>query len=314
VVCGTVSPVGRGKRLTPSPATDLNMKYFPWFLVATALAFPLYGQQTLQFKLVGLTLEQQEILGHMSIVYLDDGQGGQAKAIRIEGVNVQVVNGAGSTETSNGLGNVIVGYQELGNEVEADVRTGSHYLVVGRRHSYSEFGGVLVGESNSSFGSYGSVSGGRRNRAIGPWTSVVGGGHNLATSQGAVVVGGDFNWSAADSTVVVGGSGNQAAPAGSGGAGNKSVVLGGFNNSSLGQGSVIVGGRYNQTTANYSAILAGTNNICMGDAGGGGSYCAIVGGEGNTTATTTAATVSGGLNRSASGPHDWVAGGLFQDQ
>jgi len=290
------------------------MKQLTWILLVSALAYPLLAQQPLKIHRVGLSAEQAEILSHMSIVYLDDGQGGQTKTVRVEGVNLQVVNGMGTTESANGLGNVIIGYQELGNEAEADVRSGSHYMVVGRRHSYTEFGGILAGESNASFGSYGSVPGGRRNRAIGPWTSVLGGGHNRATVQGAVVVGGNFNWSGSDSTVVVGGSGNQAAPAGSGGAGNKAVVVGGFNNSSKGQGSVVVGGRYNETTANYSAILAGTNNTCLGDPGGGGSFCAIVGGENNSTAMTTAATVSGGLSRSAVGAHDWVAGGLVQDQ
>ena len=59
-----------------------------------------------------LTPEQAEILGHISIVYLDDGQGGQAKTIRLTGVNVQVVNGLDDTTATNGLGNLIVGYHE----------------------------------------------------------------------------------------------------------------------------------------------------------------------------------------------------------
>lgn len=261
----------------------------------------------------GLTPEQAEILSHMSIVYLDDGQGGQSKTIRMTGVNVQVVNGAGATETTNGLGNLVVGYQELGNEVADDIRTGSHYIVTGRRNSYTGFGGFLGGESNTSSGAYGSVTGGRRNEASGPWSSVNGGGHNRAGATNSVVCGGSFNYSGSDSTVVVGGEGNQALPAGGGGAGNKAVVVGGYDNRSMGQGSVVVGGRYNETTANYSAMLAGASNSCVGDPQGGGSYCAIVGGEGNSTSNVTAATISGGQARSASGPHDWVAGSLFED-
>ena len=76
---------------------------------------------------------------------------------------------------------------------------------------------------------------------------------------------------------------------------------------------MVVGGQYNKTTANYSAIVAGTSNECLGDSSGGGSFCCIVGGDNNSTATTTAATVGGGANRSATGPDDWVAGGLFED-
>jgi hypothetical protein len=281
-------------------------------LVGVALLGVARAQQPQQF--LRITPEQSEILSHMSIVYLDDGQGGQVKTIRFTGANVQVVNGLGSTESTNGVGNLIVGYQELGNEVDPDDRRGSHYVVVGRRHNYTGFGGVVVGESNRSYAAYASISGGRRNEADGAWSSVAGGGFNRASAGQSVVVGGAYNWSGSDSTVVVGGEGNWAIPAGGGGAGNKAVVVGGYDNRSKGQGSVIVGGRYNETTANYSAMLAGANNTCVGDASGGGSYCAIVGGENNSTANVTAATVSGGLGRSAIGDDDWVAGSLFEDQ
>ena len=44
-----------------------------------------------------LTPEQAEILSHLSIVYLDDGQGSTTKTIRISDVNVQIVNGLGVT-------------------------------------------------------------------------------------------------------------------------------------------------------------------------------------------------------------------------
>ena len=260
-----------------------------------------------------LTAEQAEILGHMHIVYLDDGRGGFTKTIRISGVNVQVVNGVGATESSNGLGNLIVGYQELGNERESDDRTGSHYVVVGQKNNYTRFGGIVSGHSNVASGNFASTLCGRRNKADGSWSTILGGGFNLTSGDQSTVCGGDFNWSGSGSTVVVGGAGNHAIAAGNGGAGNQAVVVGGYDNRSKGQGSVIVGGRYNETTANYSAILAGASNICFGDSNGGGSYCAVVGGEGNTTATTTAATVGGGRNRSANGLDDWVAGSLFED-
>ena len=262
---------------------------------------------------IGLSPEQLEILEHMSIVYLDDGTGSQVKAIRFTGVNVQIVNGLGSTETTNGAGNLIVGYQEPGNDVEADLRTGSHNFVGGRSNNYTAFGGLVVGESNRIHGSYATVSGGRLNGATSSWTSIGGGAHNTATAYGAVVTGGSFNWSGADCAVVVGGEGNRAIPPGKNGAGAKAVVVGGYDNSSRGQGSVIVGGRFNDTTANYSAILAGTSNTCFGDPQGGGSYCAIAGGEGNSTSNVLAAAVGGGMNRSAAGSYDWVGGTLRED-
>src|SRR5262245_54348380 len=93
----------------------------------------------------GLTPEEvrllTDVLPHLSVVPLDDGQGGSNPTIRFSGVNVQVVNGLGATNGNpadpgslakisvNGLGNLIVGYQERCPATEGiprDVRTGSH--------------------------------------------------------------------------------------------------------------------------------------------------------------------------------------------
>jgi hypothetical protein len=52
----------------------------------------------------------------------------------ISGANLRIVNGLGTTDTVNGLGNLIVGYNELRNEPSSpDVRTGSHNIVGGSR-------------------------------------------------------------------------------------------------------------------------------------------------------------------------------------
>ncbi len=115
-----------------------------------------------------LTEEQREILSHMSMVQLsmgEDEQGndlGTAKTIRFTGVNVQIVNGLEATNgfpedpnsvnpvqtVTNGVGNLIVGYQELRGA--RDDRTGSHNIVAGAGHNYSSFGGLVVGEENLS--------------------------------------------------------------------------------------------------------------------------------------------------------------------
>ncbi len=99
------------------------------------------AQTTRRAVPIGLTPEHLEILAHMEIVHLEDGQGGLAKTIRIRGVNVQIVSGSGATNghpanpssvdpaltSTNGLGNLIVGYNEPGNPI-ADDRTGSHNI------------------------------------------------------------------------------------------------------------------------------------------------------------------------------------------
>jgi hypothetical protein len=81
------------------------------------------------------------------------------------GVNLRIVNRLGTTSTVNGLGNLIVGYNEervfdnSGNRA-TNTRTGSHNVVVGTEHNFSRFGGIVVGTFNEISGDYSSVSGG----------------------------------------------------------------------------------------------------------------------------------------------------------
>lgn len=79
-----------------------------------------------------------------------------------EGCNVNVHNGDGMTDTQNGLGNLIIGYNENGLTAPApDFRDGSHNLVVGPDHTYSSSGGFVAGRGNDVTGKYSSVSGAR---------------------------------------------------------------------------------------------------------------------------------------------------------
>ena len=72
-----------------------------------------------------------------------DGQ----PTLRFTGVNVQVVDGSGNTAGAiNGLGNLIVGY----NENSSATRTGSHNLVVGMNNSYTSYGGFVGGRTTRS--------------------------------------------------------------------------------------------------------------------------------------------------------------------
>ena len=107
--------------------------------------------------------------------------------VTFSGVNVHIVNGTGTTDgTVNGLGNLIVGYNEsrdLGNN-----RTGSHNIVVGDRLNYSSYGGLVVGNFNTISGSYASVSGGYGNTAKG-FSSSVSGEYDRSASGG-------YDWAA----------------------------------------------------------------------------------------------------------------------
>jgi hypothetical protein len=77
----------------------------------------------------------------LSAMKFDDA----ANEVVISGANLRIVNGLGSTETTNGLGNLIVGYNELRNIPDfPDVRTGSHNVVVGELNNFSSFGGLVA--------------------------------------------------------------------------------------------------------------------------------------------------------------------------
>lgn len=151
----------------------------------------------------------------MSIV-TQDGE----RTVRFSGVNVQVVNGSGSTGTSNGTGNLIVGYNAQRGGTAAE-RTGSHNLVVGDRHEYISHGGAVFGFENSIWGPSNSVVGGTGNAAgLGPYATVSGGSSNTAS-------------------------------------GYYSSVSGGFGGSADGAYSSVNGGRQNVAQGAYSSILGG---------------------------------------------------------
>ena len=234
-------------------------------------------------RLECLSMEEREILAHLSLVELDDGQGGTVTTLRITGLNLQIVNGLGATNgdpaspdtvqgggtATNGLGNLIVGYNELGNP-DGDDRTGSHNIVFGHGNTYSSFGGLVGPHDCSSEAPYTAVSGGRSNRATGVFSAVSGGTLNVASGP----------WS-----VVAAGAGNTAS-------GTAASVTGGGSNLAETVGATVSGGAANTATDYY--------------------YTTVSGGFGNT-ASGYYATVSGGLSRTADGDYDWRAGGLFED-
>ena len=90
-------------------------------------------------------------------------------------VNVHIRNGNAATFTTNGTGNLIIGYNETRGGGQ-DVRTGSHNLIIGRGNNYSSYGGQVVGYGNTTSGAYSSVSGGYYNIASATGSSVSGGG------------------------------------------------------------------------------------------------------------------------------------------
>jgi len=185
----------------------------------------------------------------------------------IENTNVHIRNGLGATNGNpsdpanpnnyrvNGLGNLIIGYQAshpLGN-----FRTGSHYLIVGDRHNYTRYGGILVGFSHVSTGAYGSVSGGIANRAEGHYSSLSGGSGNAANGHAASVTGGVVNFASGSYATVSGGTQNHAAN-------EAAAISGGAFNLSIAFASSVSGGVQNTASGNYSTVSGGTARSATG--------------------------------------------------
>lgn len=216
-----------------------------------------------------------ELDGHLN---LDDSDPQRPSAV-FSGLNVQVVNGTGNSDQFNGVGNLLLGYDEAypagpdyaicsdgsyldeetcvaNGNVWSDIhKSGSHNLVVGKYHRYSQANGIIAGRFNAV---------------------------NTSSSS------------------VIGGSGNVAS-------GWVSVIVGGKENTALGEGSAIGGGYDNLADASYSSVVGGINNIA------GGQGAVVTGGSWNT-AMGSASAVSGGHERSVDGARDWRAGTLFEDE
>ncbi|MEZ6014602.1 MAG: hypothetical protein R3F49_05775 [Planctomycetota bacterium] len=134
-----------------------------------------------------------EFLNHLTMENLPDGQGGVVRTARISRLNLQIVDGTGTTNGApTGLGNLIVGYNEQGHP-GGDVRTGSHNIAVGTQDNYSSYGGIVCGDANAIQGPYSSVYGGTLNVASGVYASVFGGESNIAGAHAATVAGGNGN-------------------------------------------------------------------------------------------------------------------------
>jgi hypothetical protein len=150
--------------------------------------------------------------------------------IFITGANLHIVNGLGSTncgseeepipDCPNGLGNLIMGYNEPRGGGLEDIRTGSHNVVVGQQHNFSSFGGLVVSHFNTISGPLAVAIGGVGNTASGLSAVVIGGASNLASGLQAVVNSGEVNVASGGLSAVSGGVGNTAS-------GDRSTVSGG---------------------------------------------------------------------------------------
>lgn len=233
----------------------------------------------------------------------------------LTGANLHIRSGTGQTSTTNGKGNLIIGYNEADEEVVEGVhytheRTGSHNLVVGPEHSYSSNSGFVAGYGNTVSDSHASVSGGVANLASGGSASISGGHFNRATGILSSISGGVHNYATSTYATVSGGDENRAT-------GWKSHVSGGLQNFASGIFSCVNGGKENEASGEYTTVGGGDNNVASGDEStvSGGNYNTAIGfestvsGGSDNKASGIAATVSGGRLNEAGGDASSVSGG-----
>jgi hypothetical protein len=209
----------------------------PWGLAAQAPGEDLDRTLWQLVNLWGRVRALERTLTHVTSV---TGAGGLPE-VRITGANLRLANGLRATATANGLGNLLVGYNEprQGGSVE----TGSHNVVVGQGHNFSSFGGLVVGRQNEISGAFAAVSGGFDNTASGASATVSGGIFNRASGASAAVSGGFDNTASASATSVSGGHGNMA----------------------HGESAAISGGQANTASGFTSAVSGGRNHTVRGD-------------------------------------------------
>lgn len=164
----------------------------------------------------------------------DPNAGGINTLLTIKGVNVQIVDGLNSTNSTSGLGNLIIGYNASGN-LRGDVRTGSHNLILGDESNYQSYGGLIAGQDNFIAGPYASVSGGQGNSVNGTCSSVSGGVGNSVNGSYASVSGGVANKASNTYSSVSGGAGNTAS-------GYSASVSGGSDNNASNSYAWVSGG------------------------------------------------------------------------
>lgn len=217
--------------------------------------------------------------------YIEIGAHNGVPVVRFTGVNVQIVDGSGDTEgPTNGRGHLIIGYDNQPRPGGAPMdKTGSHNLVLGDEHTYSSYGGAVVGSRNDITGIYASVVGAHQSTASGPYASVTGGRFNTASSDYASVSGGANNTTSGWTASVTGGVGNTTSF-------DFTSVSGGQNNTANGDQASVNGGTNNSAQGQAASVLGGVTNFANSQWG------TIAGGDGLTNNATSTMLAEGTVN------------------
>ncbi|MCV0439848.1 MAG: hypothetical protein K5880_14620 [Hydrogenophaga sp.] len=149
----------------------------------------------------------------MELTSIHDGLGNRVPTLRIEGVNLQIVNGTGSTSTVNSTGNLIIGYnEESGQAGQIHERTGSHNLIMGQVIDYfnGTYGSIGTGHWNTLAAPNSSIIASEFSQCDGPFSTINGADNGIVLTPGIFcnVLGGESNAAVAHHSTITGGLGN----------------------------------------------------------------------------------------------------------
>jgi hypothetical protein len=151
--------------------------------------------------------EEAQLKALLKYVQVQSSGVGGKPTVQFSGANVQVVNGEGETGSTNGEGNLVIGYDEEGfcynpfrlpkhatnandcaniggSWMVTAGQTGSHNLVLGEGQTFTSYGGIVAGYGNAISDPFASVTGGFANKAEGEYSSIGGGFGNNVFSEG----------------------------------------------------------------------------------------------------------------------------------
>ncbi len=156
--------------------------------------------QTYSLKIQQMQMQIDELTKQVKrLQYILKGVGRKKNEIYFRNVNIRVLNGTGKTDSVNGTGNIIIGYNENGSV------KGSHSLVVGKLNKCEGTGNIVSGLNNTARTSYGAVIGGEANRAAGSFATIIGGKGNYSAGKFSTVAGGEGNSAKGDFSIISGG-------------------------------------------------------------------------------------------------------------
>ncbi|KAJ3145487.1 hypothetical protein HDU86_000900 [Geranomyces michiganensis] len=199
--------------------------------------------------------------------------GGTGSDLIFNGLNVVVNNGANDPRVTNGLGNVVIGYNNI--NVASSV-SGSHNIVIGMENKYTGYSNLVSGAGSIASGNVGAILGGQFNEMGVNFGVMAGGSSNVnkLNSFGVSVGGMNHVLKAGSYGVIMGGKINTVG-------GNHGVMIGGQLNSVNGSVSVLVGGDSNSVGGELSLGLSGQRNV-ISDRLGSGYRRVSIGGMDNT--------------------------------